>query len=222
MTDLHLHDDDGTQQNALKGGKRLKFVDGNYSDGGGNPIAVGTELAVIATDIILQRWTDGMASVLERDPVTRRLPDPEELNEQIPQNEWKLDLNGKPRPPWAYTYCVYLLDLDSGQKFSFVSDTYGLCIAYRELRDKIKNKSLIFGVDLIPVVALRSVWWKPKAFAKRLRPDFHPTCWLRRGDDGALAVVNDQLRRPENRIGGAPPVPALPATANDLDDSIPF
>jgi hypothetical protein len=212
---MSTYDEDGVVPNALRGGTRMKFTDNiGFTDGVGNPIAYGTKLLRLDQDIILQKWKDGIAEMKERDPETKQLPDPKELNLAIPEAEWELDMNGKPKPPWNLTYCVYLLDVNSGKPFSYVSSTVGAGIAYRELKNMVKNKSLILGIDLLPMVELHFTWWKPKNFAKRQRADFVPMQWLKRDSSGSLVPIVDHLGQPE-------PVKQI-TTAVALNDQIPW
>jgi hypothetical protein len=198
-------DNDDVAPNALRGGTRMKYVDNKYSDGAGNPIPAGTQMLAIQWDVGVQRWQNRQAEVKWRDPQTGQLPDPEDLNNDIPMSQWEMGLDGKPTPPWKYIYCVYLLDIASGKKWSYVHDTTSAKIAYQELKNSIQNKKILCGVDLIPVVELRAgTTWKSKKFGMVQRPDFYPVKWLQRGADGALVLAPDPLKQ----IGGAAAAPA--------------
>jgi hypothetical protein len=209
-----MNDDDDSDRNALKGGALLRFVDG-WSDRDRNPIPPATKFLVQEIDTILQRWKDGTATVIYRDPVTGKLPDLEELNREIPVSEWELDLNGQPRKP-EKTFCVYLLDIGpSGQKHAFVSSTAGASMGYRDIKNAMETKKLLHGVDLLPIVLLRSKMWKPKKFAARLRPYFDPVDWIRPGGGGGIPAP-----APVKQISG--PAEPLPPARDIIDDSIPF
>ena len=51
------------------------------------------------------------------------LPDVDELNALIPQSEWGLGLNDKPRPPWQLNYVVYLLNPDTADTYTYLNTT---------------------------------------------------------------------------------------------------
>jgi hypothetical protein len=229
--DRYNNDDDGIAQNALKGGTLLRFVDGVWSDKDRNPISTDTQLLVHEIDVILQRWKDGVAAVLPRDPVTSRLADPDQLNEQIPESEWERDLNNNWRPPWERTFCVYLVDMgQTGQKFSFINATAGASMAYGDLKSAMQTKRFLHGIDLFPIVELRSKMWKPKKFAQRLRPYFHPVDWIRPGGGHVPAIAGPnppagpvkQIAAPAKQITAAEPAKTAQKTREILDDTIPF
>jgi hypothetical protein len=216
---MNIDNDDGVAPNALRGGTRMKYVDNKYSDGAGNVIPAGTQMLAIQTDIGVQRWQDGKATVEWRNPETGKLPDPEDLNEKIPMAQWENGLDGKPKPPWGYVYCVYLLDMNSGKKWSYVHDTTSAKIAYQELKNSIQNKKILCGVELLPVVELRcGTTWRSRKFGLVPRPDFNPVKWLRRGDDGALVLAADPLKQLGGgaQVAQAPPrqIAAQPAPAH--------
>jgi hypothetical protein len=225
-------DDDVGCCNALKGGTLLRFNNGEYSDKDRNPIPIGTRLLVHELDAILQKWKGGEAVVIERDPVTGKLPDVDDLNDQIPRSEWELDLNGNPRPPWERTFRVFLLDPDTGQKFAFINATAGASMAFSDLKGAMQTKRFLHGVDLYPIVLLQVKQWKPEKFAARLRPYFHPVEWIQPGG-GALAINRSNGPNGPKLIEGKaaakpvvseinPPDPPEPPEPSYYDDSIPF
>jgi hypothetical protein len=57
---------------------------------------------VVGYVTILRRWKDNKPEDITEHP----LPDPEELNATIPQSEWDIGLDGRPRKPWALTYVI--------------------------------------------------------------------------------------------------------------------
>jgi hypothetical protein len=241
MTDNY---EDDVAPNALRGGTRMKFVNNVYSDGAGNAIPAGTRMLVMQTDKGVQRWESGKATVIWRD-AEGRLPDPEQLNDEIPMDQWERGLDGKPRRPWGYIYCIYLLGLDSGKKWSYIHDTTGAKISRGELRGAIQNKKLLCGIDVLPIVELRAgTTWKSKTFGFVPRADFYPIQWLCRGNDGALVPAPDPLKQLSGGTQIAPPKASqapqmitaqapkkLPQAAHDerpeppsdyYDDGIPF
>jgi hypothetical protein len=78
----------------------------------------------------------------------------EELNAQIPKDTWE-ETNFGPRPPWAYQFAVWLLDLDDGSICTHINSTDGAKIATRELRSRVKwKRELSGGRKLLPIVTL--------------------------------------------------------------------
>ena len=105
-----------------------------WHDRNDNPLPVGARLIALGCDCVLQRWQDNTASTLYLDPTTGRLPDPEQLNEQIPQSEWEVNrFNNQPEPPWARYAVVYLVDPETGDKWTYINKTSGAFMAYTAL-----------------------------------------------------------------------------------------
>src|SRR5262249_14724467 len=90
----------------------LKCVDGRCTDGDG--LSPAGEMLAVHTTRGLQCWGDKelLDEIVEMPG--EPLPDVDELNAQIPPNEWRPGLDGKPRPPWSLQYVAYLLNLESG------------------------------------------------------------------------------------------------------------
>jgi hypothetical protein len=184
-----IDDDDRVAQNALRGRILLRFNNGEYSDKERAPIAIGAQLFVDDLDVIVQRWQAGVATIAPRDPVTGKLADVDQLNEQIPESEWEKDLNGNPRPPWQRYFRVFLLDANSGRQYAFVNATAGASMAYGDLKGAMQTKKFLHGVDLFPLIELRAKLWQPKKFPARLRPDFYPIKWIQPGGCQAPAIT---------------------------------
>ena len=59
------------------------------------------------------------------------------MNESVPKADWVEGPDGL-RGPWQAQYIVYLLNLETMDRFSFPTGTVGGGIAVRELVDKTK------------------------------------------------------------------------------------
>ena len=64
------------------------------------------------------------------------LPDIDELNAKIPEEEWETGLDGKPRPPWQKQYIVYLVDPTDAGIYTYINGTFGARIAFDRLKIK--------------------------------------------------------------------------------------
>ena len=62
------------------------------------------------------------------------MPDPEELNSAIPKSEWESGIDGQPRQPWEHVVIVYLVNLGTGEIYTYTAATIGAHIAYDELK----------------------------------------------------------------------------------------
>src|SRR5262245_60491873 len=115
----------------------LRCVDGEWT------CADGTEppepLIVMGTSEALQCWKDSKPT----DTVAKRpgedLPDVKALNAQVPESEWELDMNGKPRAPWVHSYIAYFINPADAEAFTFINSTWGAKIAVERLAERISN-----------------------------------------------------------------------------------
>ena len=57
----------------------------------------------------------------------RRSPAPniDELNDAIPRTEWEIGISGEPRPPWEHALTLYLFNLDTAERTTYVTSTKG-------------------------------------------------------------------------------------------------
>jgi len=97
---------------------------------------------------VLQRWQGGLPGVIDETP----LPDPDLLNSAIPVEEWELDMNKQPSPPWKRTYVVYLTDPIGAGTYTFITATVGGRMAFEALEEAIETKKMLVGGGVLPLV----------------------------------------------------------------------
>jgi hypothetical protein len=186
------------------------------------------DLELVAVDIarIVQKW-------LGEKPVETRIlnpgekfPDIDALNEQAPRSEWTEGPDGKLRGPWQAQHVVYLLNIDTMDRYSFPTGTVGGSIAVRELVDKTKWMRKFRGDQVYPVVALSDTFMNTR-FGGRQRPAFIIKRWVGLGGEKALPSIQATLDKfaagpaePTAKLP-APPTIEPPSLAEELDDEIP-
>jgi hypothetical protein len=211
--------DDGGSSDQLLQGDILRCVDGVWSTRESGGIPQGKRMLVVRTTTALQHWDDQkpIHTVMERPG--EPLPDVDELNEKIPESEWDIGLDGKPRPPWVKQHIAYLLD-QSGvapARYTFINSTKGARIAVARLRQKVADTRLLTGKVCLPIVELKSAPMKtPKGIKQR--PDFDVVDWRDLDGNGG--------GNPPKQIEHAPvepPKPPKPVAADKppFDDEIP-
>jgi hypothetical protein len=107
-------------------GTKIKCIDGRWS---ADDLPLPDPLLVVGYTRGLQCWKDGQLLDELDERRDGPLPDVDELNAQIPQEEWEPGLDGKPRPPWSLVYVVYLVDPDSAELYTFINSTFGASLA---------------------------------------------------------------------------------------------
>jgi hypothetical protein len=179
------------------GSTLLRCVDGVWADRDG--ITPTGELIAIATVRGLQCWKNKelLDEIVERPG--EELSDVDDLNGQIPKQDWELGLDGKSRPPWQLCYAAYLIDIPTATRYTFVNSTTGARIAVEKLQDRMLCMAALRHAKVRPIVQLDS---RPMqtAFGKKLRPEFTITDWRDlSGEGGALLGIH-------RGGGGGPPL----------------
>jgi len=190
-------------------GEILKCVDGRWATRDGQAMPLGTHLFVRGMTRAVQCWKGGELLDENVETPTTPLPDTDELNQQIPSEEWEKGLDGKPRPPWALYYAVYLISPEDGATYTFINCTLGAKIAYERLEDRIKNMRMMRGAHVIALTALDTRPMKTRHGGHKQRPDFKIIDWRVLDGGGAQAA----LPPPTDNSGtdGAAAKPAEPA-----------
>jgi hypothetical protein len=181
----------------------LKCRDGHWEDRDG--LKPPDPLLVMGTGKCLQCWQEQqpVETIIERPG--EPLPDVRELNAKVPETEWEMGLDGKPRPPWALNWIVYLMNPTTGDTWTFINSTTGARIAYERLHDKFTWMRALRGKNVVPVVELDSRPMKTK-FGTKMRPEFRIIEWrdLPGGDGGGVPQIappsapdGEQIAKPQ-------------------------
>jgi hypothetical protein len=171
-------------------------------------LPIPTTMLVIGHTTVLRRWKDKRPEYITEHP----LPNPDELNAAIPIEEWENGLDGKPRPPWALTYVIYLVDLKTAALFTYAHDTFGAMQAYNALEERIAVMRILRGEHVFPIVHLEKRPWKSATNGMQMRPHLEPTGdW--RSPGGFQSVAQPSTPQISGPAAVTPPVstPAAPA-----------
>jgi hypothetical protein len=106
----------GSLNSGRVGNRFLRWTDSQHwldRDG----VTPPSPVLVVAVNETVRRWKDGRAE----DISDRPLPDPELLNASIPESDWEKGRDGKPRPPYAHTVHVKLVNLATGEVLHLLS-----------------------------------------------------------------------------------------------------
>jgi hypothetical protein len=130
------------------------------------------------------------------------LPDPAELNDEIPKKLWRKGLNSEPEGPWKFLRGVVLHNEATGEMFLFANHTDGAFRAIEDLEAAVANRRFTTGGNEVPTVQLSSAPW-PTRYGMRVRPAFKvvPNEWrtLRKADvPKLLAAPEDEPDPPED------------------------
>jgi hypothetical protein len=213
-----------------------KCNDGQWRDGDGLPLP--SKVLVFGIDRVLRCWgADNDLLDYEVEQSGQPLPDVDELNNKIPEEEWGTDLNNNPRPPWERCWRVLLLDLETASVYTFINGTTGARIAAERLEDRIRWMREIRGTAVVPIIQLDSRPMKTR-FGTKMRPEFTVLEWRERSAEHAApliehqpdatgfraAVAKNALKAPpEKKAKATIGQPVKPVTSREeFDDEIPF
>jgi hypothetical protein len=214
-------EDGETDNDRLIQGELVKCIDGHWTFKNGKAVPPDTVWFALDCTTALQRFTDERVETIRKKP-GEPLPDPDELNADIPRSEWETGLDGEPRPPWSKYYVVYLLNPKDASICTFCNDTWGALRAYDGLRQKVKWMRAMRGASVVPLVRPDSEPM-PTHYGVKMRPEFTVIEWRDLGGGSeAPALTPDPSPQLEdkNKAAGKPVEPV--STEEDLDDEIPF
>jgi hypothetical protein len=157
-------------------GELLKCTDGIWSSkSNGRVFPHGTRMVAVRTVRAAQRFESGKPETIV-ETADEPLPDVAAWNAAIPKDQWEIDLNGNPRPPWAPAVFVYLVDPRDAAIYTYGSSTAGAEIAFNQLTSRMARMCALSGKLVVPIVEFgdRIV---SKRFNKK-GPAFHIVDWL--------------------------------------------
>jgi hypothetical protein len=197
----------------LSVGDRLNLNNGSWRDSTATPRPPECQYVVIGVFIKLVHWHEsGPPDVIAAAP-GEELPDPRDLNAQIPEAEWSIDLSGKPRPPWVRWRVIALLDAVNAALFSYGNSTVGMTVAFEQLQQRIEIMNALRGGEVMAVVQLRDAPMKTQ-FGDRRRPHFEIVGWRRFDTGGALRIFDQSTT--------ALQVVATPTLEEEARDKVPY
>ena len=144
-------------------------------------------------------------------------------HEDLPDRDktlWQPGLDGKPADPWKDSRYMHLIDLRTGQDYTFVTDTDGGRMAVGELKNAIRNVR-IARPGALAVIKLDTGTFKSRKFGLVPRPVFEIVEYRGGELKEVPAQLSDQSKPPEQASVVDLPAAEKPTLAQELDDEIP-
>jgi hypothetical protein len=179
----------------------------------GEELPPDLELVPVGVARVVQKWIDQEPVETVSLAAGQRFPDLDELNDQAPKDEWSEDFNGNPRGPWQKQSLVYLLDLQTMEKFTYATGTTGGGIAVRDLVERTNWMRKFRGANVYPIVTLTDVHMRTR-FGGRQRPHFNIVRWVVFSDDGSVSAAPDSPQL------AAPKTVTEPTLKEEMNDEI--
>jgi hypothetical protein len=168
---------------SLMKGMRIKFTNtAAWIDTNDNELPTNLETVVIDIIRAIVKFVDQQLVDYRVLAPHERFPDIKALNDAAPKDEWSEGPNGEMQGPWRKQSIVYLLNLETMDRYSYPTGTVGGSIAIRELVDKTNWTRKLRGSNTYPRIALRDVFMNTR-FGGRQRPHFEIRGWVQLGGD---------------------------------------
>jgi hypothetical protein len=169
-------------------------------------------LLVIAIITCWVRWWDHAPTEHRVTHSGQLHPQREDLPDQD-KTLWEIGLDSiSPADPWKDTRYMHLINLQTGQDYTFVTDTNGGRMAIGELKSSIRNVRIAHPTAT-PIIKFGSTTFKSPKFGLVARPLFIVDGWHQGFKEAAPAQGEQQLLAPATL-----PTKTL---AEELDDAIP-
>jgi hypothetical protein len=220
---------DGYKSSALGSASRrviqgtlLSFNnDATWTDGDDAPFPPNRELVAVDFGRVVQKWIDQLPVEKE----TRWLapeeeaPDIEAMNNECPRSEWG-EVNGQPRGPYQLQHIVYLLDLNTMEKFTFPTGTVGGRIAVDELAEAVqwmrRLRPGVYATVTLSDKFMRTRW------GGRQRPWLKIKGWVSLGGSEAVPAPNTPLLPKSSASTSGAQSVEQPSLKEELNDDIAF
>jgi hypothetical protein len=155
----------------------------------GNSPPPDLKLLVAGTVSVAQLWKGGKPlTTLWPNDVPSLASAVEEGNDRVPKEEWEEGVDGKPKPPWAISRVVYLVDPNTAKKYTTAASTTGQKIACELLTDQIETMCRLRGAEVYAVVELGIGSFRTKFGTRKPRPDYNVVSWRCIGSDATPAL----------------------------------
>jgi hypothetical protein len=201
----------GARSSFLRWTEQLHWID---RDG----IAPPSPMLVHGVDESVRRWREINGVKQPEDITTKPLPDPEELNQTTPKSEWTRQLDGSIGAGWKHEVFVYLVNLGTGERYTYSNSTAGAHIAWEMLREAVITMRSLRSTKCYPLVNLaeRPMPSRYRPNGMGMRPHFEIIGWKTPGEPGAVPEQSTPQLTTPTEPASADPAPtsaASPSTA---------
>jgi hypothetical protein len=142
----------GKKVGAFGGARILKFNSGVYATTAGEVISADREFFLLGLVKLVQKFVSKKLVDYFVVPPHDPIPDLKKMNAEAPQEEWGVDFNGKPQGPWTYVLVLKLRDVNTLDKYAFITKSNGGSIAFGDITEKIKWVRRLKGKNMTAVV----------------------------------------------------------------------
>jgi hypothetical protein len=145
-------------------------------------LPAGLELVPVKVERIVQKWVDQTPVETRILAPGERFPNLKAMNEAAPKHEWSEGPDGQMRGPYQMQHVLYLVHLQTMERYTYPTSTIGGTRAITDLVDQINWMRRYRGQHVYPIVTLADVHMKTR-FGGRQRPAFTIKAWTALGPD---------------------------------------
>jgi hypothetical protein len=163
-------------------GKIVRYSEGHYRIGDGNSKEVlkveGKRFSFQKLCLLWQIWgerEDGRPETLLTLPGEKH-PKRETFG-RLDESKWPAGLNGDPEDPVKDVRLMHIIDEDTGQSYTFSTNSYGGRMAVTDLKQSVASYRLQHP-GTRPIIELSQCSMKLKNRGTRMRPDFPIIGWI--------------------------------------------
>jgi hypothetical protein len=223
--ELTIQNDDGFDVQERAGnfiiGGMIKYFNHVYTLNKTEPLPPDLTLLVISITTCWVRWWDHAPTEHRVTRSGQLHPQREDLPDQD-KTLWQPGLGGNPADPWKDTRYMHLINLQTGQDYTFVTDASGGRMAIGELKSSIRNVR-VAHLGAMPIIRFRTGTFKSKQFGLVPRPICEIVDW-HRGLKEVPAQISDQSKAPttsEQLDTFAKSAPPMKTLTEEMGDEIP-
>jgi hypothetical protein len=224
-----IEGEEGSSHRIIQGEKWKFTGDCKWVNGSDEPISPDREVVVVDICRLVLKRVDGQ--IVEKRWLAPKelIPDLKKLNEACPKSEWGEDYNGNPKGPYVFLNVVYMVDMNTMKKVTYLTETVGGGMCVRELADQVANKRKFYGSQANPMVSPSKCWMNTN-WKGRDRPVLEVKNWIVFGPDGTALPENASpptlppaaAAETKHVPKGARIVSPESANAAEMNDDIPF
>jgi len=185
--------EEGRASGSLIQGERIAFTNQATWEIAGSNTKLPSDLELLVWNVerVVNKWPVEPGPPIESRVLGpgEKIPDLKKLNEETPQDEWRMGPNGQMQGPYQFQYLVYLFDEKTSARYTWATSTIGGAICIRDLVERTNFMRKYKGARVHAGVKLSDVFM-PTRFGGRQRPQFiYSPNWVRLGESEETAAL---------------------------------
>jgi hypothetical protein len=186
--------EEGRASSSLIQGDRISFTNEATWVITNSSVRLPPDLELLVWDVlrVVNKWPvePGAAPIESRvlGP-GEKIPDLKKLNNETPQEEWRMGPSGQMEGPFQFQYLIYLFDEKTSARYTWATSTIGGAICVRDCVERTNFMRKYKGARVHARVKLFNTFMNTR-FGGRQRPQFiYMPNWVRLGESEETAAL---------------------------------